>query len=232
MRILNAAVTHLGRTASLAMLLATSYGAALIVGGFVAPLYETTSVSPSGVVKDGTDTLVGVNGLGVVIVLGVPLVMTLAVGWALWHGSRRGAISVAWALTGLLGVLNVAAMLSIGVFVLPVTAALIVACAARRPRARPARAAEHRPGNTSSELDSAKNTPATAGLALGIISPFVGPVAGIVGLVLSGIGLSRSNTYSRAGHSPAGHKKAIWGLILSSLGTTLSIGLLILLLGH
>lgn len=232
MRILNAAVTRLGRTASLAVLLAASYGAALVVGGFLAPLYETTSVSPSGVVKGGTDTLVGVNGLGVVIVLGVPLVMALAVGWALWHGSRRGAIPIAWTLTGLLGMLNVLAMLTIGVFILPVTAALTIACATRRPRSKPPRGAEHRPGNTSSEFDSAKNTPATAGLALGIISPFVGPPAGIAGLVLSGIGLSRSNTYSRAGHSPVGHKKAIWGLILSSLGTTLSIGLLILVLGH
>lgn len=61
--------------------------------------------------------------------------MTLAVGLALWHGSRHGALPLAWAFTGLLGVLNLVAMLSIGVFVLPVTAALIVACATRRPRA-------------------------------------------------------------------------------------------------
>lgn len=41
MRILNAAVTRLGRTASLAVLLAAWYGAALIVGGFLAPVYES-----------------------------------------------------------------------------------------------------------------------------------------------------------------------------------------------
>ena len=139
MRILNAAMTRLGRTPSLAVLLAALYGAALIVGGFLAPVYESISVSSSGVVMRGTDTLVGVNGRGAVILLGVPL----AVGWALWHGSRRGAIPVAWALTGLLGVLNVLAMLSIGVFVLPVTAALTIACATRRPRSKPPRGAEH-----------------------------------------------------------------------------------------
>ena len=143
MRILNTAMTRLGRTPSLAVLLAALYGAALIVGGFLAPVYESTSVSSSGVVMRGTDTLVGVNGRGAAILLGVPLVVALAVGWALWHGSRRGAIPVAWALTGLLGVLNVLAMLSIGVFVLPVTAALTIACATRRPRSKPPRGAEH-----------------------------------------------------------------------------------------
>jgi hypothetical protein len=143
MRILNAAMTRLGRTPFLAVLLAALYGAALIVGGFLAPVYESISVSSSGVVMRGTDTLVGVNGRGAAILLGVPLVVVLAVGWALWHGSRRGAIPVAWALTGLLGVLNVLAMLSIGVFVLPVTAALTIACATRRPRSKAPRGAEH-----------------------------------------------------------------------------------------
>ena len=77
------------------------------------------------------------------ITLGLPLLMTLAVGCALWQGSRRGAIPVAWTLTGLLAVFNLLAMMSIGVFVLPVTAALIVACGTRRPRSKHPRAAEH-----------------------------------------------------------------------------------------
>lgn len=134
MRILNAAVTRLGRTASLAVLLAAWYGAALIVGGFLAPVYESMNASSSGVVmrRDGPPRRRQRAGRR-----DRPwraLVMTLAVGWGLWHGSRRGAIPLAWALTGLLGMLNVLATLSIGVFVLPVTAALTVACATRRPR--------------------------------------------------------------------------------------------------
>ena len=58
---------------------------------------------------------------------------TLAVGGALWHGSRRGAVPVAWMLAGLLAVFNMLAMLSVGVFFLPVSAALIIACATYRP---------------------------------------------------------------------------------------------------
>src|SRR5918995_4193892 len=91
------------------------------------------SASSSGELTHGTDTLVGVNGLGVLVVIGVPLVATLAVGGALWHGSRRGAVPVAWMLAGLLAVFNMLAMLSVGVFFLPVSAALIIACATYRP---------------------------------------------------------------------------------------------------
>ena len=41
MTIVNAVVTRLGRVASLALLFAALYGAALIVGGFLAPVYES-----------------------------------------------------------------------------------------------------------------------------------------------------------------------------------------------
>jgi hypothetical protein len=99
-------------------------------------MYESTSGSSSGEVRHGSGTLVGVNGLGVVVVLGVTLLVTLAVGCALWQRSRRRGVAFAWALTGLLAVFNLLAMLSIGVFVLPVTAALILACAASRPQSK------------------------------------------------------------------------------------------------
>jgi hypothetical protein len=52
------------------------------------------------------------------------------VGGALWRrGSRPGAGVLAWTIAGLLAVFNVLALLSIGVFVIPVTACLFVACA-------------------------------------------------------------------------------------------------------
>jgi hypothetical protein len=73
--------------------------------------------------------------MGVALVLAVPLLVTLAVGFALWQGSRR-ALPIAWTLTGLLAAGNLVAMLSVGVFVLPVTAALVIACARSRPPAQ------------------------------------------------------------------------------------------------
>jgi hypothetical protein len=137
----NGVVTRLGRGASVALLIGATWGVAVVVAGFVAPMYESTSGSSSGGVTHGTGTLVGVNGLGVVVVLAVPLVVTLAVASALCS-VRWGAVAFAWTLTGLLAVFNLLAMLSIGVFLLPVTAALFVACAIHRPRSQHRGAAE------------------------------------------------------------------------------------------
>jgi hypothetical protein len=128
------AVTRLGQVASWALLVGAIYGAALVVGGFLAPVYKSTGVSSTGEVTHRSETLVDVNGLGVGFVLGLPLLITVVVGFALWQGSWRGAVPFAWALTGLLAAFNLLAMLSIGVFVLPATAALVVACSTSRTR--------------------------------------------------------------------------------------------------
>lgn len=119
--------------ASLALVLAAAYGAALLVAGFLAPVYQTHDSSSSGSSRTGSATLVGENGVGAVVVLTVPLVVTVAVGAALRMRRRRPAVATAWALTGLLALGNLLAMLSIGVFVLPVTVALIVACSTSWP---------------------------------------------------------------------------------------------------
>jgi hypothetical protein len=142
MTLLNAAVTRLGRVASVALSIAVVGGVALVVAGLFAPMYQTMSESSSGEVTHGTDTLIGVNGPGVLAVLGLPLLGTLAVGSALWHGARRGAVAIAWALAGLLAAFTVLAMASIGMFVAPITAAVLVACAVHRPRSEQPRAAE------------------------------------------------------------------------------------------
>ena len=89
-----------------------------------------------------------------------------------------------------------------------------------------------RVGNVSADLNSRKNTLATVGLVFAIISLVGVPFAWLVGLILSGIGLSRSNAYSRAGYSPIGHAKSIWGLVLSSLGTLVATVLLVSFLGN
>jgi hypothetical protein len=111
------------------LVLAAAYGIALIAAGFLAPIYDSSSTASSGVVSDGSETLVGANGGGVVVTLAIPLVVTIVVAVALLLRPRRGAMPVAWTFTALLGAFNLVAMLSIGIFVIPVTAALIIACA-------------------------------------------------------------------------------------------------------
>lgn len=141
MAIGNAVATRLGRVASVALLIAATCGVALVVAGLLAPMYTTATESASGEVTYGTDTLVGVNGPGAIAILGVPLLVTLAVGSALWQG-RRGAVAVAWTLAGLLAAFNVLAIASIGMLTVPITAALLVACAVRRPRTGQTRGTE------------------------------------------------------------------------------------------
>lgn len=123
----------LGRISQIALAVAVLFGVGLIVAGFVAPLYSSESASSSGEVTRGTATLVEMNGAGVLVALSLPLVMAVVVGCALSQRRRRGAVALAWTVTGLLGVFTLLAMLSIGVFILPVTAALIVACGTAGP---------------------------------------------------------------------------------------------------
>jgi hypothetical protein len=133
----NAGEARLGRVPAVALLAGAAYGVALVVAAFVAPVYETDSSSSSGQASQGYDTLVDVNGLSAAAVLAVPLLFTVAVACALLLGSHRGALPLAWTLTGLLAAGNLVAMLSVGVFILPVTAALVFACARSRPHASP-----------------------------------------------------------------------------------------------
>lgn len=132
--------SRLGRVTSIALLGAAAYALLVVVSGFVVPVYESSSGSSSGYPTTGSDTLVGVNGAGVVIVLVIPLIVSLLVGAALWQGTRL-ARAFAWTLTGLMVVLNLLAMLSVGIFFLPITVALIVACSTSHARLRPLRPA-------------------------------------------------------------------------------------------
>ncbi len=125
------------RLGFLALVAALVYSAVLVIGGFFVPVYSTESVSSSGEVAQDSRTLVAENGVGVALVLGIPLLVSLAVAAALWQPARRGMLPVAWALTGVLAVFTLLAMLTIGVFVLPVTVALVVACATCRRERQP-----------------------------------------------------------------------------------------------
>jgi hypothetical protein len=135
------------RNTWVALGVAMVWGVLLVVAAFVAPVYSTSSgsaVDGSGgtvsATTEGTATLVGVNGYGVLPVVSFPLVATVVVAWALARGRRR----LGWIVTSVLCVLNVLSLMSIGIFFLPVTLALVVACAST-PRPRVARPGDPAP---------------------------------------------------------------------------------------
>jgi hypothetical protein len=116
------------------------WAAALFVIVTAVPFYESdtetfTRTSPSPVVTHDSLTLVEENGSGILLIIGIPLLVTIMVGCALWlRGSRRGAGPIAWTFTGLLAGFNLLSILTIGVFIVPVTACLAIACAIRQAR--------------------------------------------------------------------------------------------------
>ncbi len=118
-----------GRLQRIALATALVWAAGLVIAAVLLPAYQSSGVSSSGTVTNSSATLVEVNGWGVLLVAGAPLAAALVI----WNALRRrrgrqGAGLVAWVVTALLVVFNVLAMLSIGVFLIPVTAALVVAC--------------------------------------------------------------------------------------------------------
>jgi hypothetical protein len=123
-----------GRVPLIALACAAVWAIGLWIAGFVVPVYESAVTSSSGTTASADETLVGANGWGVAVVLALPLLATLGVAGALLLPSRARpwAAAAAWTITGLLAALTLVSMLTIGIFVLPVTAALVVACA-RRP---------------------------------------------------------------------------------------------------
>ena len=132
------------RTTAFALGVALVWSVLLVVAAFVAPVYSTSSSAVSSAPSSGaaaaaeptgTATLVAVNGAGVLLIVSLPLVASLVVAAALALGRRR----LGWVVTSLLIVLNVLAMLSVGLFFVPTTVALIVACASTPlPRRRTA----------------------------------------------------------------------------------------------
>ena len=132
------------RTTTFALLFAVVWSSLLVLAAFVLPAYGSSSSSSSSgssdatteVTTTGTGTLVGVNGLGVLVIIGLPLVLSLLVGWALAARRRR----IGWVLTGIMCFFTIIALLSIGLFFAPTTLALVIACAAteRRRVAHPA----------------------------------------------------------------------------------------------
>jgi len=127
------------RTAKVALGIALGWSTLVLVGGFLVPVYSWESVSEDvaagtgPVTTSGTATLVAVNGIWVVALLAIPLVASLAVAAAVLLGRTRAARVMAWTLTGLLAGFTVLGLMSIGIVVLPVTVALLVACVSTMP---------------------------------------------------------------------------------------------------
>jgi hypothetical protein len=112
------------------------WSAALVGAAFLLPVYGSSEVSSTGTHSSRSLTLVAVNGLGVLIPAGIPLVIS-AVVWVALHRkcSRGGSIAgyLAWALVAVLALGCLIAVASIGLFVVPV-ALLLARAAAITPR--------------------------------------------------------------------------------------------------
>jgi uncharacterized membrane protein YhaH (DUF805 family) len=127
-----AVIPSAGRSLRLVLATAAIWGAGLLVAAVVAPVYSSVSASSDGRVAHSSSTLTEENGPGVLAPVGVPLVVVGVVAVALRRRRQRqrpGAGVLAWMSVGLLGVFTLVSMLSIGIFVLPVTFLLVVACA-------------------------------------------------------------------------------------------------------
>ena len=133
-----------GRRAFLLTGAAFLWSVFLVIAALVLPVYggteSTTASGGVGSMPAPSSTLVGVNGTGVLLVVGLPALLTVFVWLALrdrfTHG-RRASGYIAWTLIGLLAAGCLVAVLSIGVFVLPVTL-LLASAASLTPSGGPA----------------------------------------------------------------------------------------------
>jgi hypothetical protein len=121
--------SRFGRLERISLATALVWASGLVIAAALVPAYQSSGVSSSGTVIDGSATLVEVNGWSVLLVAGAPLAAALVTWYALWRRrGRDGAGVLAWVVTALLGCLSFLAMLTIGVFLLPVPIALVIAC--------------------------------------------------------------------------------------------------------
>jgi len=120
------------------------WGILVIVGAGTMPLYSGESSTMTYDPVTGTSTtsvtvisatLVGENGGYAYVIAALPLVAVTVIALAMaLRDPRRGTPPVAWIVLGLFGAFNLLAMLTVGVFFLPVTACLLAACIIRQLR--------------------------------------------------------------------------------------------------
>jgi hypothetical protein len=142
---------RLDRTTRILLTAAAAWAALLVMAALVLPAYHSSTTATIGVTRIGASsarvilapprtasaTLVGVNGLGILATLILPL---LIVGLATM-AMRAGQVVVAWSMTAFVLMAAVVGALSVGVLLLPIAVLLGVACgrvtSARRDQARP-----------------------------------------------------------------------------------------------
>jgi len=111
---------------------AALWSVGLVVAALLVPVYDTGASQPGRSASSVSTTLVQMNGMSVLIPVGVPLAVVGLVAAALGHRRSRGkqgAGVLAWIFAGLLGLLALFGMLTIGIFVLPVAVVVMVVCA-------------------------------------------------------------------------------------------------------
>ena len=105
---------------------------ALVGGAFTLPVYSSSATSSTGAHVSRSLTLIAVNGLGVLVPIGIPLLISALVWFALHCKCSRGgrfAGYLAWMLVVVLALGCVVAAASIGVLVVPVALLLGLAAA-------------------------------------------------------------------------------------------------------
>lgn len=121
-----------GRQAFWFTVAAFLWSAALVGAAFVLPLYGSSSTSSTGAHASASLTLVQVNGPGVLIPMGGPLIIVALV-WAALHRkcSRGGRVPgyAAWTFVGILAAGCLVAIASVGLLIAPVAALLWCAAA-------------------------------------------------------------------------------------------------------
>jgi len=127
-----------GRRAFWFTVAAFVWSGALVGAALLLPVYGSSSASSMGAHSSASLTLVQVNGLGVLIPVGVPLIIVALV-WAALHrkcsrGGRLGGY-VAWTLVWILVAGCLVAIASVGLFIAPV-AGLLWRAAAITPSGR------------------------------------------------------------------------------------------------
>jgi len=130
-----------GRQAFWLTTAAFAWSAALLGAAFLLPVYGASGASSTGTHWSGSLTLVAVNGLGVLVAVAVPVLISALVWVALHRKCSRGgrmAGRLAWALVVVLALGCLVTAASIGLLVVPVV--FLLACAADITPSAPASA--------------------------------------------------------------------------------------------
>ncbi|ROR93505.1 hypothetical protein EDD28_2921 [Salana multivorans] len=125
--------------AVVALVVALTWSLVVVVAALALPVYSGETTSSDGGTVSTRATLVEVNGTGVLGIVLAPLLASVLVAAMVWGRRRWPALgTLAWVATVALGLLALAGIMSVGVFLLPVVLALAVAILLSAPGPAPA----------------------------------------------------------------------------------------------